>query len=239
MISVCLATYNGEKYLKLQLDSILKQLSDKDELIISDDGSTDNTIKIIQSFNDNRIKLLFHKSNPKYSSYEKAADNFENAIKNSKGDYIFLSDQDDIWKDNKVITCLEELKKYDFVYHNMELVNETGAIVKNLCYENNPLKKTWLHLIYYYNLRGCCFSFKRNCLSFILPFPKKVIGHDHWIGILCRKKVLVKYIQEPLISYRVYKGSVSYGKKRSFIFKISYRVKLFFQITKRLLTSKK
>jgi len=89
MISVCIATYNGEKYIKEQLDSIINQLDKNDEIIISDDGSSDNTIKIIESYKDGRIVLY-------KNSFKNVVLNFEFAIDKSKGDYIFLSDQDDI-----------------------------------------------------------------------------------------------------------------------------------------------
>ncbi|MCG2791916.1 MAG: glycosyltransferase, partial [Weeksellaceae bacterium] len=107
MISVCLATYNGEKYLEAQIKSILKQLSVDDELIISDDRSTDNTISVINKFDDNRIKIFINKNK------NGVAHNFENALLKATGDYIFLSDQDDIWADNKVDVLLKELKEYD------------------------------------------------------------------------------------------------------------------------------
>ena len=83
MITVCIATFNGEKYIREQLNSILFQLSLQDEVIVSDDGSTDNTISIIKSFNDNRIKIIdgVHRHSPTL--------NFENALKEAKGDYIF------------------------------------------------------------------------------------------------------------------------------------------------------
>ena len=95
MISVCIATYNGEKYIKEQLDSILPQLKKLDEIIISDDKSKDKTLKIIKTLNDSRIKIF---TNPKKGLIS----NFENAITKSSGDYIFLSDQDDIWHENKI-----------------------------------------------------------------------------------------------------------------------------------------
>ncbi|WP_368160253.1 glycosyltransferase, partial [Bacteroides cellulosilyticus] len=86
MISVCIATHNGEKYIKKQLESILSQLSFSDEIVISDDGSTDQTIKLIQSFEDKRIKVLTYKQHFDYSkfylsSYYYATANFYNALK--------------------------------------------------------------------------------------------------------------------------------------------------------------
>ena len=96
MISVCMAIYNGEKYIKEQIDSILMQLSNEDELVISDDSSNDRTLDIIAEYNDRRIKVLHHI--PAIgNSFVKAKANFENALSVAKGDYIFLSDQDDVW----------------------------------------------------------------------------------------------------------------------------------------------
>lgn len=97
MISVCLATYNGQQYILEQLQTILPQLSEDDEIIISDDNSTDNTVNLIKSINDNRIKIFINKSGKRI--YTK---NFENAINHSLGDFIFLCDQDDVWMPNKV-----------------------------------------------------------------------------------------------------------------------------------------
>ena len=89
-ISVAMATYNGEKYIKKQIESILINLNKDDELIISDDGSKDKTLDIIKSIKDKRIKII---SGPKQGVIK----NFENALNNCTGEYIFLSDQDDIW----------------------------------------------------------------------------------------------------------------------------------------------
>lgn len=117
MISVCIATYNGEKYIKEQLLSILPQLGKKDEVIISDDHSTDNTLDIVKGLNDNRIKIVMNNREKGYTS------NFENALSYAIGDYIFLSDQDDIWMSNKVDYCIAELKEYDLVVSDAILIN--------------------------------------------------------------------------------------------------------------------
>ena len=118
MISVCIATYNGEKYIKEQLESILSQLETSDEVIVSDDNSTDNTLKIIQSFCDKRIKIYTNKGLKGYSS------NFENALAKANGEYILLSDQDDVWLPNKVDTIINDLLKYDFVVTDAIVVND-------------------------------------------------------------------------------------------------------------------
>ena len=94
-ISVCIATYNGGAFIKDQIYSILLQLSQNDEIIISDDGSRDSTLNILFSFNDSRIKI--YKNGGKHG----VVSNFENAIKHATGDYIFLCDQDDVWMPGK------------------------------------------------------------------------------------------------------------------------------------------
>src|SRR5687768_8023645 len=90
-ISICMATFNGSRYINEQLNSIITQLDESSEIVISDDSSTDNTVQIIKSFNDKRIHVLPNQKfrNPIF--------NFENALKHVQGDYIFLADQDDIW----------------------------------------------------------------------------------------------------------------------------------------------
>ena len=128
MITVCIATFNGEKYIREQLNSILFQLSLQDEVIVSDDGSTDNTISIIKSFNDNRIKIIdgVHRHSPTL--------NFEKALKEAKGDYIFLADQDDVWKDDKVKICLKWLQHYDCIISDAEVTDENLNITFTVCF---------------------------------------------------------------------------------------------------------
>ena len=104
MNSVCVATYNGEKYIEQQLRSILEQIAPTDEVIVSDDSSIDNTIKIVDSIGDKRIRIRHSKAH-----YFK--DNFIEALREAKGDVIFLSDQDDVWLPGKYERCLKELEE--------------------------------------------------------------------------------------------------------------------------------
>ena len=122
-ISVCVATYNGEKFIYDQLQSILDQLLENDEIIVSDNYSTDKTINIIKSINDCRIKIYFLKK-------KNLIKNFENALFHAKGDYIFLSDQDDIWLPNKIKIMLEELNSYDLIVSDCIVVNRDLEIIE-------------------------------------------------------------------------------------------------------------
>ncbi len=102
-LSICMATHNGGRFLREQMDSILNQLKADDELIISDDNSFDDTIEIIQACQDNRIKLLRSKK------FNSPAKNFEHALASCKNEIIFLADQDDVWHLNKIKVMTEAL----------------------------------------------------------------------------------------------------------------------------------
>lgn len=231
MISVCMATYNGEHFIKKQIDSILVQLSENDELIISDDNSSDSTIEIIQSYKDNRIKLLNHDKNlsllkEKSASFKLATQNFENALKKASGDYIFLADQDDIWKENKVSETIKALQTFDIVMSNFSIIDENDKISKEVFYNTSPISKHLLVNIIRSHFLGCCMAFKKNVLDYCLPFPKKLIGHDYWIGCLGTHKFNFYFIPTPLHFYRRSTDNVSTstGKSNnSILYRIKYR----------------
>lgn len=243
MISVCMATYNGERFIKEQIDSILPQLSENDELIISDDGSTDKTLAIINSYNDSRIKLFHHKKNPAYAKIKHgqhfyyATSNFENALKQARGDYIFLSDQDDVWLPNKVSVCVALLQKYDCVVHNYKKIDEHGGILSEKAFDKNPLHKSWVLNIVDSHFRGCCMAFNSKWLTTILPIPLSIIGHDYWIGAIISSYTRCYYELTPLIQSRWYVDSVSSKRKTSLFYKLSFRWRLYKEVRKLILSN--
>lgn len=182
-ISVCMATYNGEKFIQQQIDSILEQLSDNDELIISDDGSIDDTISIIKKYTDKRV-FLYNNNN-----LNGVAHNFENALKYATGDFIFLSDQDDIWEKNKISCVVKELANYDCVLHNAHLINANGDFLNSDLFSIYKTRKGYVKNLFRNTFVGCCMAFKRDLLKIILPIPKEITMHDMWIALLAEKKV--------------------------------------------------
>ena len=176
-ISVCMATYNGERFIEKQLNSILKQTVEVDEIIISDDNSTDNTLKIIEKLNNPKIKVI---KNLKQG----VINNFENSLKKSKGEYIFLADQDDIWKPNKVEITIKRLKEYDLVVHNAKIINSKDEkIFEKTFFEIRNSRKGLLKNLYKNSYIGCCMAFNRKILEKALPFPMNIPMHDSWIGL--------------------------------------------------------
>ena len=248
MISVCMATYNGGRFIKEQIDSILPQLSEDDELIISDDGSTDRTLEIIALYKDERIKIFHHQKNPEYAkikhsrNFYYATSNFENALKQARGDYIFLSDQDDIWMPNKVQKMVPILKKFDCVMSNNQIIDVNGKPLNFFLGEKQPFGKSVFTNLKRTPFLGCCMAFSKKSLNYILPFPKKLICHDLWMGALCAYKNSLSYIDEPLHKYRFHENSVSpsvtANSKNPFFFKIKYRMAFLIQFYKRILLKK-
>lgn len=231
MISVCLATYNGEKYLSEQIESILSQIGYNDELVISDDGSTDMTIDILKSYNDKRIRIL-------NTCHYGVNGNFENALKNAKGDIIFLSDQDDIWLPGKVNACVKALDNYDCVVHDAIVVNEKLKVISpSFFIDRNSGPGFWKNL-YKNTYLGCCMAFRKEILKYALPYPKDLpIYQEGWIAMLADIKGKVKFIDFKGLYFRRHSYNTSCTARRSTLSlyqQISYRIKLLWLITKRL-----
>lgn len=210
MISVCIATYNGERFIREQIDSILRQLSSEDEIIVSDDGSTDNTISIINSIDDKRIRVI---EGPRKQS---PTSNFECALKASKGDYIFMSDQDDVWKPNKVKICMEWLQRYDCVVSDAEVTDSSLNPLYPSLYAIMQVRQGRIYNTIWKNgYTGCCMAFRRNVLEASLPFPKDIPMHDIWIGNVAAYKYNVMFIPDTLIYFRRHEDTTSCNGKGS------------------------
>lgn len=195
MVSVCMATYNGAQFISQQLISIIGQLSPLDEIIVSDDSSTDNTLAIVRAFQDERIKIY-------EVNFKSIAKNFEHAISKSKGDYILLSDQDDIWMAGKVRVCINLLQKYDVVVTDCKLIDENGNDIEPSLFEHIHSRPGLLKNLVSNTYYGCCMCFKKSILPVVLPFPSHVPMHDVWIGFVADMFYKVCFEKQVLVGYR-------------------------------------
>jgi glycosyltransferase involved in cell wall biosynthesis len=230
-ISVCMATYNGSKYLTDQLNSILKQLIDGDELIIVDDYSTDSTLNILRGFKDSRIKLIVNKANIGVNK------SFEKAIASSKNEFIFMADQDDIWYENRVEKMLNILKRNDInlVSGNSRFIDSNGNefYYPIIALKENESRKTLKNLFKIFLGKGaycgCAMAFRRELLNIILPFPDYIESHDLWIA---KASILQKksYHLEDIVLYRRIHGSNASIIQRPLIMKIWSRFIFFISI---------
>lgn len=232
-ISVCMATYNGGKYIKEQIDSILSILEEDDEVVISDDGSTDKTIEIIEEYNDSRLKIFYNKKRKGVTW------NFENAISFATGEIIFLSDQDDVWLPNKVTLSLEALEKYDLVVTNCKVVDDNLNVINESYFQISNSRKGFIKNFYRSSYLGCCLAFRKELLKDVLPFPKRLfLFHDWWIGFIADSRYNVEFINTPCLLFRRHgqNTSTSAGiSQQSFYKKIRDRVQLLFLGTLRLI----
>ena len=208
MITVCMATYNGEHYVRQQLASILKQLNSDDEVIVVDDCSQDRTLFMIKSFNDERIKVISNSTNigPIKS--------FEKGLVLSHGEYIFLADQDDVWLSNKVSTVLNCFKhdKADLVVHYAIVVdNNLKPIAQSWNnYNHNRFGKSWLSTLTKNPFTGANMAFSRRVLEACVPFPEKIPMHDWWIGGVCQQSGFkISIINKSLLLYRRHNSNVT------------------------------
>ncbi len=198
-VSVAMATYNGMAYLDEQLQSILCQLGEADELVISDDGSTDGTWEALQELcaRDCRVKLL---CGPKSGVVK----NFENAIAACAGDVIFLCDQDDVWDTDKVSAVLAVFAQTDaaVVMHDARIVNAQGEELLPSFFATRGTRTGLLKNLWKNSYIGCCMAFSRSLLPNILPFPDGIPMHDQWIGLRAQRCGGVALIPRALSSYR-------------------------------------
>ena len=206
MISVCMATYNGEKYLKDQLDSILKQIQSSDEVIISDDGSSDSTRDIIEEF-QKEYKNIYLVDGSKRGVQK----NFENALKHAKGDILFLSDQDDIWVEGKVDRVLKEFENKNTlcVVHDAEIVDSNLNRVQDSFFKLKNGKPGLLHNLYKNAFIGCCMAFRKSVFEKSYPFPDHIEMHDWWIGLVAECMGNTVFIYEPYLKYRRHSDNAS------------------------------
>jgi len=192
-----MATYNGGKFVKEQLVSILNQLGEEDEVVISDDSSTDNTLEVIDSIKDSRIKIFAG------NLFRDPIQNFQFALTKANGELIFLSDQDDVWIEGKYLEIKDLLATYDLVVSDSVIVDEQLKVIEPSFFEffgsGKGILKNMLRSSYY----GSCMAFRKSILDDALPFPNtKEIGHDLWIGLIAEITGKVYFYNKPLLLYR-------------------------------------
>lgn len=199
LVSIALCTYNGDAYLKQQLDSIVNQSYPEIELIVVDDCSTDNTLNILKEYSARYsfIKLFI---NPKNLGYIR---NFEKAMSLCNGDFIALSDQDDIWDLNKIEKQVKAIGNNLLIYHDSEFVDQNGeslslymSDIMNLYRGDQP------EVFLFFNcISGHSVLMKKELRNELLPFPEAYF-HDWWMGYVGTNLGSIDFIEESLVKYR-------------------------------------
>lgn len=228
-VSVAMAAYNGAQYIKAQIDTILPQLGENDELIISLDPSSDNTEDIIRKFarTDRRVKWVRGEG-------KGLVHNFSNAIRRCKNDIIFLSDQDDLWEKGKVEAVLRYFSdpKINVVMHDAEVVNADGECLFPSFIKMRGCRNGILKNIFKNSYIGCCMAFRREMKKYILPFPEHIPMHDQWIGLVGEITGKNIIINETLIYYRRHESNASAQKHSNTSQMLRWRMNLVINILK-------
>ncbi|MBU1822740.1 MAG: glycosyltransferase family 2 protein [Bacteroidetes bacterium] len=226
MISVALCTYNGEKYLPEQLESILSQTVPVNEIVVCDDGSNDATLAVLQKFASKApfpIRVFQNEVNLGSTK------NFEKCLSLCQGDYILLCDQDDRWRVDRVekqIGYLREHPDTDAVFSNAIVIDgnsqPTPATIWGEIEFTELPQKRWkagkAHEILFggFVVTGATLALRRSCLARLMPFPVHVpkLIHDAWIALVLSLEKKIDFINEPLIFYRMHESQqVGFGAK--------------------------
>jgi glycosyltransferase involved in cell wall biosynthesis len=205
-ISVAMATFNGARYLQEQLESILGQTIVPREIVISDDGSEDCTIPIIESYQSRNSHIKFF-INPHKRGFIK---NFENALLHCSGDYIALADQDDIWESCKLEVLMNNIGS-QLLIHSDAVVIDTGGTVLYRSWTSFYHKRIDQDFIDYLckknTVTGCTSLFKKELVPLIVPFPDEVLFHDWWLALVAFRNGGIAYVDKPLVRYRLHSGN--------------------------------
>ncbi|MCH4184186.1 MAG: glycosyltransferase [Eggerthellaceae bacterium] len=209
-VSVAMAVCNGEPYLSQQIDSILSQLSAKDELVISYDSSSDHTLNIVMNYaeKDKRITIVKDKRSG-------VVENFNNALAHCKKDIVFISDQDDIWlpdKRSKIVKVLEDTQA-DLVIHNAVNVDSRNRPISRPLFEEYSIRAGALRNFIKPRYSGCCMAFPISSLKVIFPMPLSVVNYDHWIGMLCELFGTVVFDDDILLHHRIHDNNLTTARR--------------------------
>lgn len=195
-----MATYNGQHYIREQLDSILEQTITPDEIVIVDDCSSDSTIEILKSYAKEHSGIIKIYQNEANLGYVK---NFEKAISLCSFQYIALSDQDDIWMPKKLEMLLNGIGDSLLIHSDAHIIDAEGNILQE-SYSISARKRTVLNyfdIVYFNSITGCTTLFKRELFSMTAPFPV-IMPHDWWLGMVAVFSNSIEYCPDPLIMYR-------------------------------------
>ncbi len=222
MVSVLLASYNGEKYIREQLDSILNQTFSDLSIVISDDLSTDGTPAIIREYEEQYPGRVRSLRNSERSG--SAQNNFFRLLKSEADDYIMLCDQDDVWLPDKVEVTLREMKKLEaewgeavplLVHGDLSVTDKEGGILHQSMAEYQKIAvydNRFSHYLVENNITGNTVMINRALLEFIADVPKECVMHDWWLGLLASCFGRISYIDHPLVLYRQH-GENQMGSK--------------------------
>jgi glycosyltransferase involved in cell wall biosynthesis len=232
-----MATYNGAQFLPRQLESIVSQLGSEDELVVSDDRSSDRSLDIVRAVEDPRVRIS---SNP---SARSPVFNFENALRMARGDTLVLADQDDVWLPNRLETIRAKFISKPagpfLIAFDAYVVDEQERVIHESLFAKINAGRGLLKNLLANRYVGCCMAFSRELLEIALPFPRKIPMHDMWLGQLCELVGTTEFVPERTTLYRRHSATTTEFRVRfKPITQISRRAILAWSLASRALRSR-
>lgn len=217
ILSVVMTTYNGENYLKEQLDSIFSQTFEDFQLILSDDCSTDKTLDIIKHYQKKHKNIVLSINEKPLGSVA----NFEKGMQIANTQYIALSDQDDIWEKNKLqlqIASIRELEKQHpniplMVHSDLSMIDSNSKKTADSYFKFRSYKlgkkKDIGHILGPCGVMGNTILINKLLHTKLFPFPKNLKVHDYWIAVVNETLGLRLTLNTPLVRYRIHENNLS------------------------------
>lgn len=230
-ISVCVATFDGMPFVREQLASIVGQLGPEDELVVSDNGSTDGTRELLESIRDPRLRLL------SFTSRRGPVPNFENALRHATREVVVLADQDDVWMEHRLdlVRAAFAGARDDLLclVSEGERIDAEGVRIAASNLDVLRFRPGFLSNVLRNSFMGCSMAFSRRLLDIALPFPSRIPMHDSWLGILAGHFGRVETLARPSYRYRVHATNTS-QRPRSLRVKLARRANLLLALTTRV-----
>jgi glycosyltransferase involved in cell wall biosynthesis len=227
-VDILLATYNGDKYLAKQLDSLLKQTFLNWRLLIRDDGSTDQTVQIISHYVERYLDKIVHIIDDNKNL--DVTRNFERLMEYSTAPYIMFCDQDDIWLPDKIETSLRKLQTMEhqygldtplLVYTDLAVCDEADQQIAHSFWNyqggDHTLPLDYAKALVQNNATGNTFIFNRALCNYALPFSPNAVMHDWWVALIALYLGKVDYLADQTILYRQHTANVSGSKGKNIL----------------------
>ncbi|WP_454112204.1 glycosyltransferase [Microbacterium aurum] len=229
-VTVCIAMYNGDRWIRSQLTSILDELESDDEVVVVDDASTDTSVDVVRSITDPRVRLIRHDENLGYVR------TFEHALSLATRELVFLSDQDDLWVPGRRAVMLDGLRSHCVVASDLVLLPDSTPLPHPLTGRPWRLRsaattsrwdtqvRIWAGIAPYF---GCAMALRREFLDMALPFPRFLNeSHDLWLATLANAAGCLQHVSEPTVQRRLHDNNASPSKPRGWRAVITARIML-------------
>jgi glycosyltransferase involved in cell wall biosynthesis len=215
--SVVICTYNGEKFLREQLDSVLNQSVQANEILVVDDNSTDATFDILKTYVERFPQLKIHRNEKNLGVIK----NFELALQLSTGDYIFIADQDDLWHPDKIESFERLIRKNRItpedvclVFSDLEVINSDRNQISDSFWKLNDFRfsedpsELFANILFRNFVPGCSSMITKGLRNIARPFPRRISMHDHWLCLVAVAFGRVYRMPESLMKYRQHDQNV-------------------------------